>query len=148
MIGDGFCQDYINNELCIFDGGDCCRNYVEKTHCSQCTCHETSRVHIDPLQISKTNLLKLTLLDNLKLVLIADRGDWYQELSDNQCVISWLGDGICQKVNNHVLCHFDGGDCCVRTEFSTKLCSDCVCLHGSKYYTKTLWILNYWSMIF
>ena len=72
-------------------------------------------------------------LDTVCPIFITVRGDWYQELSDNQCVISWLGDGICQKVNNHVLCHFDGGDCCVRTEFSTKLCSDCVCLHGSKY---------------
>ena len=120
----------MNNELCNYDGGDCCRNYVDKSQCSQCTCHETSRVHIDPLLTCKQRHIEFITFNTFLL----DRGEWYQELSDNQCVISWLGDEICQKVNNHGLCHFDGGDCCVRTEFSTKLCSDCVCLHGSKVY--------------
>ena len=87
---------------------------------------ESILTHYRPVSKSVKNL-------SLLKSVFTDRGEWYQELSDNQCVISWLGDEICQKVNNHGLCHFDGGDCCVRTEFSTKLCSDCVCLHGSKF---------------
>ena len=27
-IGDGYCDDVINTELCNYDGGDCCGSYI------------------------------------------------------------------------------------------------------------------------
>ena len=38
MIGDGFCNDETNNEICNYDGGDCCGSCVLKNQCTQCAC--------------------------------------------------------------------------------------------------------------
>ena len=38
MIGDGFCQDLANNEVCEWDGGDCCGNNVNSDYCNDCEC--------------------------------------------------------------------------------------------------------------
>jgi hypothetical protein len=37
-IGDGFCDDGNNNEICHFDGGDCCGLSVKKNFCVDCEC--------------------------------------------------------------------------------------------------------------
>ena len=37
-IGDGFCDDINNNEVCNFDNGDCCGAKVKKQFCLNCTC--------------------------------------------------------------------------------------------------------------
>ena len=37
-IGDGFCDDGKNNEICQWDGGDCCGSNVVTTYCSACEC--------------------------------------------------------------------------------------------------------------
>ena len=37
-IGDGFCDDINNNEVCDFDNGDCCGAKVKKQFCLNCTC--------------------------------------------------------------------------------------------------------------
>ena len=46
MIGDGHCNDIMNNADCNYDGGDCC-----KPNCSNCTCHqkETCAAGVHPL---------------------------------------------------------------------------------------------------
>ena len=36
----------------------------------------------------------------------------------------YVGDGICDDLNNHEKCNFDGGDCCGGT---TQFCVDCFC---------------------
>ena len=38
MIGDGFCQDLTNNEVCEWDGGDCCGNNTFTYFCDICEC--------------------------------------------------------------------------------------------------------------
>ena len=38
LIGDGFCDDEANDFACDFDGGDCCGNDVNTTHCVDCLC--------------------------------------------------------------------------------------------------------------
>ncbi len=35
-VGDGICDDLANNELCVYDGGDCCLD-VTLTDLSFCT---------------------------------------------------------------------------------------------------------------
>ena len=38
-VGDGVCNDELNNPHCHYDGLDCCRYPVNKTLCSNCACH-------------------------------------------------------------------------------------------------------------
>ena len=39
----------------------------------------------------------------------------------------WIGDGMCDDMNNNDPCLFDGGDCCLEVVV-TDYCSDCLCL--------------------
>ena len=39
-VGDGFCDDATNNEVCNYDGGDCCLSDVMTTYCIECLCLE------------------------------------------------------------------------------------------------------------
>ena len=40
-FGDNYCDDYNNNELCKFDGGDCCNNTDSEFKHKYCdTCSE------------------------------------------------------------------------------------------------------------
>ena len=39
LLGDGFCNDEINNAACNYDGGDCCGYNLNFTYCSECLCH-------------------------------------------------------------------------------------------------------------
>ncbi len=44
--GDGFCHDELNNDLCDYDGGDCCLNVTMINVCDDCTCkNNVSKVH-------------------------------------------------------------------------------------------------------
>jgi hypothetical protein len=38
LVGNGFCNDEINIEVCNFDGGDCCGTCVNSKYCSECEC--------------------------------------------------------------------------------------------------------------
>ena len=38
LIGDGYCQDEINNERCNYDGGDCCGPCINERYCTNCLC--------------------------------------------------------------------------------------------------------------
>ena len=37
-IGNGFCDDATNNEVCEWDGGDCCGDNVNTDYCIACEC--------------------------------------------------------------------------------------------------------------
>ena len=47
QIGDGFCQDENNIDVCLFDGGDCCLEELETAHCKGCICIN-AKDHFDP----------------------------------------------------------------------------------------------------
>ena len=38
LVGDGYCHDVTNNEVCNFDGGDCCGPCIIEEYCSECEC--------------------------------------------------------------------------------------------------------------
>ena len=38
LVGDGNCQDELNNEICNYDGGDCCGTCVITDYCKKCEC--------------------------------------------------------------------------------------------------------------
>ena len=37
-VGDDKCEDFLNNPVCEFDGGDCCSPTSDKTYCYDCLC--------------------------------------------------------------------------------------------------------------
>ena len=39
-VGDGYCDDIANTQICNWDGGDCCDPYANTDHCSDCTCQD------------------------------------------------------------------------------------------------------------
>ena len=45
FIGDGFCDDNLNAEVCNWDDGDCCLPTIQKTNCFECFCHYTGEYH-------------------------------------------------------------------------------------------------------
>ena len=44
-ISDGFCDDGSNIAECLFDGGDCCMDYIDAQFCEICVCYETGEKH-------------------------------------------------------------------------------------------------------
>ena len=38
-IGNGICDDETNNEVCEWDGGDCCGDNVNNLFCNVCRCN-------------------------------------------------------------------------------------------------------------
>ena len=57
IVGDQFCDDEANYEICEFDGGDCCMDDVFTLFCIDCEC-------IDPNQVSSVNTGKQQVLKN------------------------------------------------------------------------------------
>ena len=146
VLGDGFCDDEANTEVCLYDLGDCC-DYTDyltsRSLCTQCFCQAdiptlTSQVDCWTLQI-KGNWSwlgngecnsELNNVDNW-----FDAGDCCYEHPIKDCYQSnafchpdTLGDGICQDYNNGPLCDYDLGDCC-QIPFKNRgdECCYCVC---------------------
>ncbi len=44
-ISDEVCFDQANNELCEFDGGDCCFDKIDDRFCQDCICNDTGLRH-------------------------------------------------------------------------------------------------------
>ena len=40
LIGNGFCNDPTNIEVCGWDGGECCGDTTNKWMCTACECNE------------------------------------------------------------------------------------------------------------
>ncbi|CAN0006371.1 unnamed protein product, partial [Ectocarpus fasciculatus] len=97
-FGDGYCDQNNNNEICGYDGGDCC----------ECTCvnpwgddddwacsHQHSGFAcIDPAAPC------------------VDDDYITADMVENCGYVEGVGDGWCQEDNNNELCGYDGGDCC------------------------------------
>ena len=43
------------------------------------------------------------------------------------CNQGWIGDGLCDDINNNLACTYDGGDCCGSND-NTDYCNECLCL--------------------
>ena len=82
-LGDGFCDDDANNEICDFDKGDCCNAKTDRSICSECFCFATPNPS-------------------------PDCEEWYSCWEES----GYTGDGICDDTLNTIECYFDGGDCC------------------------------------
>ena len=114
MIGDGFCDDFLNNDVCWFDLGDCC-SWDENSlaYCNKCLCH-VSTATIPSISIMTTPVLS----QNPELNSCGALG-YIDEIA--------LGDGYCDDILNHEDCIFDSGDCCL-DPISVDYCTTCTCL--------------------
>ena len=99
LIGDGYCQDEINNERCNYDGGDCCGPCINKRYCTNCTCLKNDTQIKFPNPVIGDGACNSE-MDNVKCSY--DFGDC--------CPKFYLvGDGFCNdETNNPRLC----GDTC------------------------------------
>ena len=89
-IGDGWCDMKNNNEGCRFDGGDCCVCARASNESSFSSCADPGAVCYNPTAVT----------------------------IQSSCIngnIEWIGDGVCDAVNNNKGCLYDGGDCCMCT---------------------------------
>ncbi|CAM9376319.1 unnamed protein product, partial [Ectocarpus sp. 12 AP-2014] len=90
-FGDGFCNDYNNNEQCGYDGGDCCEctcvvDWSAEFGCTEFACIDPTAPCVDDDDVTADAL--------------------------ENCMIEYLGDGYCDTYNNIEICDYDGGDCC------------------------------------
>ena len=92
--GDNYCDDENNNEVCFFDGGDCCGSNVNTNWCTECLCLE--------LEGGGTTTSGST--------------------NSGGCNQGLIANGYCDDVNNNLDCTFDGGDCCGPDVSCKQLC--------------------------
>jgi len=90
-VGDGHCDPVNNDELCDWDGGDCCYS----------TCVPASGVLVCKISgVCQSRCLN-------------------PDANDNGCGCDGepekLGNGRCDTLNNNPQCKFDHGDCCAST---------------------------------
>ena len=91
-MGDGYCDDILNNKDCEYDGGDCC----------ECTCVDGP---IYPCGFNWLQCEDPTCLDPNLLAEFPDCGGNLLRVDD----------GACNAYNNNEECGYDGGDCCLCT---------------------------------
>ncbi|CAM9831329.1 unnamed protein product, partial [Ectocarpus fasciculatus] len=109
-VEDGVCDSSNNIASCLYDGGDCCPSTCVST---AGLCTEDTRQCLNP-----------------------SASDYpYAEYGNCTAILGnlpYIGDGICDEVNNNAECGYDGGDCCPSTcdVSSTNYCpednSECV----------------------
>ncbi len=114
--GDTMCDGLNNNPVCSFDGGDCCESVNPECGGSTffpCDCQDPTRCDAYP----GTDFSKVD--DG-----ICDSGNLLGQCSydSNDCceavggIGSYLADGYCDSpLNNNAACSYDAGDCCEST---------------------------------
>eukprot|EP00903_Cladosiphon_okamuranus_P005791 g5738.t1 len=95
-IGDGYCDNRNNNELCNYDGGDCC----------SCTCDPGSSD--DDYRCGQYS--DFACID--PAAPCVDDDDITVDIVENCDYPAGIGNGWCDMGNNNEGCGYDGGDCC------------------------------------
>ena len=109
-MGDGYCDDILNNQDCEYDGGDCC----------ECTCVDglIYTCGLNGLRCEDPTCLDPNLL---------------AEFPDSGGNLLRVDNGACDAYNNNKECGYDGGDCCLCTCIKNGKCGfgDFDCLDPS-----------------
>ena len=100
-IGNGLCQDSLNNPNCYFDNGDCCGTDVTPLFCLECVCYEDCVTSSYPHWIDDGTEFGITNYGS-------------------------IGDGYCDDESNIEGCLFDRGDCC-GPNINLDFCTECIC---------------------
>eukprot|EP00752_Nemacystus_decipiens_P018348 g16460.t1 len=95
-VGDGFCDNRNNNELCDYDGGDCC----------ECTCQSEA----DDDRRCNDSFNEYACVD--PAAPCVDDDDITIDIVENCDYPQGIGNGWCDLGNNNAACDYDGGDCC------------------------------------
>jgi len=138
LIGDGSCQQEYNNQICGFDGGDCCPYTDDEPLLGDGTCHggwyNTKQCNYDNGDCNDfNNKYPDCYIDTFELnandhpVVIGDGicdGRYYNTATcgyeGNDCDTcrknvmnyNFIGDGLCNGGDyNSPICSYDGGDC-------------------------------------
>ena len=137
LVGDGYCNDEVNNIHCNFDGGDCCYSFVNKAFCTDCVCLTGNT----GLQINYQLIGDGYCNDEINSAdYNYDGGDCCVNVQTFFCrnctchfpetceygPLATFGDGICNDETNNAECSYDQGDCCL-TNANTDYCSECLC---------------------
>ena len=141
-VGDGFCDDAVNIEICNYDGGDCCGVQVDTSYCQICECFDEETNE----ECSIPNLVGDGICDDQANFPICnyDNGDCCGgDISNVTCTLcecklqeceandtALIGDGFCHDITNVRACDFDGGDCC-GDDIKTEFCKVCTCHLGN-----------------
>ena len=74
---------------------------------------------------------KRVVLLNMKNVHVIIQDEKPSNVDPNQifldCIVFWIGDGLCDDFNNMEVCQFDGNDCCGDNPYQLTTCFDCEC---------------------
>ena len=102
-LGDGYCDDIFNWDVCDFDHGDCCPSLIEpkRTSVNTMFCEDCFCLQSYPVQ-------------------------------DSCYFADFVGNGICDDLANTQACSYDGGDCCSTDPKAFKNCKHCQCLYDPR----------------
>ena len=115
LIGNGYCDDDLNNPGCFDDGGDCCGANIDTQFCTECFCYEDCVADFELIGNGMCND------EANKAECNFDGGDCCSNLE-------MVANGFCNDETNTASCFYDGGDCCINV--NTDYCSDCSCVGG------------------
>ncbi|CAM9718522.1 unnamed protein product, partial [Ectocarpus sp. 12 AP-2014] len=92
-LGDGWCDQENNKEICGYDGGDCC----------ECTC-------VDAWSDEGCEHSYFACID--PAAPCVDDDGITADMMENCGYTIGYGNGFCDEENNNEACGYDGGDCC------------------------------------
>ena len=140
LVGDGSCDELTNNEVCNYDGGDCCLHINKMDNCSNCICYHEGLCNIeinpfvgDGFCNDETNTYECRYdggdccESNTSMIHCSECTCYHQETCAAGIYPSLIGDGFCNDETNNADCNYDGGDCCGSC-INTDYCLHCICL--------------------
>ena len=113
-LNDGYCDEECNTPDFNYDGGDCCLDIVNNAKCIDCYCYKDCSVH--PLKFNDDEDFQI-------------ESECYEpkDLDPEDCMVLWLGDGLCDDGCNNHLFDFDHQDCCLEDVADISYCNECIC---------------------
>merc|ERR1719433_1551470 len=115
-FSDGICDDENNNEVCNYDGGDCCGDNVGTTFCSECQC-------LDPDFGGQGEFFKKNFYSNFLLFYFFEKGEGCQDIWDLAKCQKKMDQGRCSWPSVADKCQNTCGWNCQCTDYwKTSLC--------------------------
>ncbi len=99
MLRDSVCDEATNNELCLYDGGDCCLEAKITTNCNSCAC--ILAVYPPKLrrQLKEMNVARFKSHVDVNTVV----GDWSlmieEVISDQVCAVLCMDNEMANQIN-------------------------------------------------